>query len=145
MRLLFMKAVNGIVSVVNGLLDFLPTFGPNTIDPVFNIAQEEFKIAESNRLRNERQAQLDAKQQESTDAKDVIEGSVGAGAGATGAEVNAQSAEAAVAAGNIVVTTVAPTNINAPTSTSVSNQTNLPPSASRSRNMRYVAGRRVYA
>lgn len=146
MRILFMKAVNGIISIVNGLLDFIPGFGANTIDPVFNIAQEEFKIAESNRMRDERQAQeLAEKNKESADtAKEAIEGTVGAGAGATGAEVNAQSAEAAAAVGNVVVTTVAPTNINAPTSTSISNQTNLPPSASRSKTMR-VAGRRMYA
>ena len=61
----------------------------------------------------------------------------GMGAGGNkGAEINAQSAQAAVGAGNVVVTTVSPTNINAPTSTSVSNQTNVTPTASRSRNRR---------
>jgi len=59
----------------------------------------------------------------------------GMGAGGNkGAEINAQSSQAAVGAGNVVVTTVSPTNINAPTSTNVSSQTNVTPTATRSRN-----------
>ena len=67
-------------------------------------------------------------------AREKLSGNaVGAG-GNKGAEVNAQSAQAASAAGNVVVTTIAPTNVNAPTSTNVSSQTNVTPTASRSRN-----------
>jgi len=58
----------------------------------------------------------------------------GGAGGNKGSEVNAQSAQAASAAGNVVVTTIAPTNVNAPTSTNVSSQTNVTPTASRSRN-----------
>ena len=61
----------------------------------------------------------------------------GGGAGGNkGSEINSQSAQAAATAGNVVVTTVAPTNVNAPTSTNVSSQTNVTPTASRSRNRR---------
>lgn len=61
----------------------------------------------------------------------------GGGAGGNkGSEINSQSAQAAATSGNIVVTTVAPTNVNAPTSTNVSSQTNVTPTASRSRNRR---------
>ena len=127
---------NGIVTVVNGLLDWIPGFGPKTIDPVFNIAQEEFKIAESNRMRDERQARELAEKTKETanSAKDVVEGAVGAGAGGVaGSEVNAQSAMAALNSNQFNITTFAPNNINAPTSTNISNQTNLTPSASRLR------------
>ena len=58
----------------------------------------------------------------------------GGAGGARGSEINAQSSQAAAAAGNVVVTTIAPTNVNAPTSTNVSSQTNVTPTASRSRN-----------
>ena len=50
-----------------------------------------------------------------------------------GSQVNARSSKAGAAAGNVVVTTVAPTNISAPTSTSVSSQTNISPGAVRRR------------
>ena len=58
----------------------------------------------------------------------------GGAGGARGSEINAQSSQAAATAGNVVVTTIAPTNVNAPTSTNVSSQTNVTPTASRSRN-----------
>jgi len=144
MRILFMKAVNGIVTVVNGLLDWIPGFGPKTIDPVFNIAQEEFKIAESNRLRDERQRQ-DLAGESAANAKEIIEGIGTEAGGSVGSQVNAQSAQAAVAGGNVVVTTVAPTNINAPSSTSVSSQTNVTPTATRSRTRTRGRGRSAYA
>ena len=57
----------------------------------------------------------------------------GMGAGGNkGAEINAQSAQAASAAPNVNVTTVSPTTVNAP-STNVSNQTNVTPTATRTR------------
>ncbi len=66
--------------------------------------------------------------------REKLSGNPAGAGGNKGAEVNAQSAQAASAAGNVVVTTIAPTNVNAPTSTSVSNQTNVTPTASRNRN-----------
>ena len=144
MRILFMKAVNGIVSVVNGLLDFIPGFGPNTIDPVFNIAQEEFKIAEANRLRDERQKEK-LEGESAANAKEIIEGMGTESGGSVGTEINAQSAQAAVAGGNVTVTTVSPTNINAPNLTNVSSQTNVTPTATRSRSRFRSRGRNAYA
>lgn len=77
------------------------------------------------------------KRQAAEFAKNKAEGREAGGSGGNkGSEVNAQSAQAAAGAGNVVVTTVSPTNINAPTSTSVSNQTNVTPTASRGRNRR---------
>ena len=54
--------------------------------------------------------------------------------GNKGSEINSRSAKAVGSGRNIVVTTIAPTNVNAPTSTNVSSQTNVTPTASRSRN-----------
>jgi hypothetical protein len=145
MRIIFMKAINGVVSIINGLLDWVPGFGPNTIDPVFNIAQEEFKlnqVAESRRERQQMKFNED-NEETATAAREVIEGVGSESGGVAGAQVNAQSAQAASAAGNVVVTTVAPTNISAPTSTSVSSQTNITPGATRSR--RAYRGRRAPA
>lgn len=139
MKIMFMKAVNGVVSIVNGLLDWIPGFGPNTIDPVFNIAQEEFKIAQSNRMRDERQAQeLAEKTKESADTtRDVLEGSFGAGAGGmAGADLNEQSMMAALQSQQFNISTFAPNQFNTQNSTRVSNLTSITPSASRSRTRR---------
>ncbi len=79
-------------------------------------------------------------------AKNKTEGRGAGGAGGNkGSEINAQSAQAAAGAGNVVVTTIAPTNVNAPTSTNVSNQTNVTPTATRSRNRNRRMGRTAYA
>ncbi len=196
MRIVFMKAVNGIVGIVNSALDFLPMFGPNTISSPFDIEKEKDKILDKNltrslaqqsdlegdepmlppeeveRLKKKKEkddkfnATLDAilaenKEQEIalglrdpdpiTDAEPDERSSLDTiGKGnkeqevavvlkdpnpiTDGAELNERSSQAAAAAGNVVVTTIAPTNVNAPTSTNVSSQTNVTPTASRSRN-----------
>jgi len=77
--------------------------------------------------------------------KKRIEGQGTESGGTKGAQVNAQSAQAAGASGKVVVTTVAPTNINAPSSTNVSNQTNVTPTATRSRTRTRGRGRSAYA
>lgn len=147
LKLIFMKAVNGVVSIVNGLLDWIPGFGPNTIDPVFNIAQEEFKIRQSDRMRDERQARDLAEETRETAnaAKGVVEGVGSVGGGTAGSQINAQSAQAALSSQNVVVTTVAPTNINASRSTTMNSQTSITPTATRSRSRRRARSSNSYA
>ena len=195
-RLLFMKAVNGIVGVVNSALDFIPGFGANTIESPFDIKKETDKILDKNltrklaqqsdlegdeptlppeeveRLKKKKEkddkfnATLDAilaenKEREIAlglrDPDPIIDDEPNERSSldtigkenkeqeiavvlkdpnpiTDGAELNERSSQAASAAGNVVVTTIAPTNVNAPTSTNVSSQTNVTPTASRSRN-----------
>jgi len=272
MRIIFMKAINGVIGIVNAALDWIPGFGAETIKPAFDIEKEEALIDEKNKKKEERQAEklkgkeeeaeseperpnakplsqlaedrLNAKQQlqeqddlagrpdildqmaemqaaehdalrelsdkkfdeysdvmgseqditdvmgsgddvadimgsgddvrdimgsgddvsdilgsgddvadimgsgddvadimgSGDDVRDILQGKGSESGGIVGSQINAQSSEAAAGASNVVVTTVAPTNISAPTSTSVNSQTMVPPSAVKG-NRRRSSGR----
>jgi hypothetical protein len=155
LRILFMKAINGIIGIVNSTLDWIPGFGAETISPAFDIAAEEAMILKKNVAKEDRRAAADVEEEEVPKKKasgfDTLSPLAKARLEASGqrpdtrsaieprkdpmdgSQVNARSSKAGAAAGNIVVTTVAPTNISAPTSTSVSSQTNISPGAVRRR------------
>lgn len=136
-KILLMKIINSIINGINKLVSFLPErIRPKLIGQAFDIDEEERLIAEKNRLRNERmQEKLDKENEEAKkkrEAKDVIDPDL-AGTGPTGAEIDFQSMLAEFESQNFNITTFAPNNINAPTSTSISNLTAVTPSATRTR------------
>ena len=63
MRIIFMKAINGVIGIVNSALSWI--FGAETIKPAFDIEKEEALIDEKNKKKEERQAaKLKGKEEE---------------------------------------------------------------------------------
>jgi len=68
MRIIFMKAINGVIGIVNAALDWIPGFGAETIKPAFDIEKEEALIDEKNKKKEARQAEkLKGKEEEESE------------------------------------------------------------------------------
>jgi len=64
LRITFMKAINGVIDYVNGALDWIPGFGPETIAKPFDIASEEKLIETKNEGKLQRREEEARKEEE---------------------------------------------------------------------------------
>ena len=64
LRITFMKAINGVIDYVNGALDWVPGFGPETIAKPFDIASEEKLIETKNEGKLQRREEEARKEEE---------------------------------------------------------------------------------
>ena len=138
---LFDNIFNGLQDLRTAITDKVSDFWAGT-KSFFGFGESEEEKAERLNKRAERDALIEKNRLEKKakiegitveELKKRIEGQGTESGGSKGAQVNAQSGQAANASGQVVVTTVSPTNINASTSNSVSNQTNVTPTATRVR------------
>jgi len=69
LRITFMKAINGVIGYVNGALDWIPGFGPETIAKPFDIESEEKLIETKNegKLQRREEAKLQRREEEATE------------------------------------------------------------------------------